>query len=142
MWNQVINVNLKGAFLCSRAAIRYMSKRKWGRIINISSISYQGNYCQANYSSAKAGLIGLTKTLALELAQFNITVNCIVPGFIDTPMIKGINKEALIRRIPLRRLGRPEDVSGLAGFLITTDADFISGEVIGVDGGLGIGTGA
>ncbi|MBN2373444.1 3-oxoacyl-ACP reductase FabG [bacterium] len=141
MWDEVLDVNLKGAFLCSRAAIRYMGKQKWGRIINVSSISYLGNYCQVNYSSSKAGLIGLTKTLALELSQFNITVNCVVPGLIDTPMIKGINRDAIIRRTPLKRLGRSEDVANLIGFLVSHDADFITGEVIGVDGGLGLGIG-
>lgn len=140
-WDRVVDTNLKGAFLCSRAAIRYMGKQKWGRIINISSIAYLGNYCQANYSSAKAGLIGLTKTLALELAQFKITVNCIVPGFIDTAMIQGMSKDTLVRRIPLRRLGHPEDVSNLIGFLASPEADYITGEVIGIDGGLGKGIG-
>jgi 3-oxoacyl-[acyl-carrier protein] reductase len=141
MWDRVINVNLKGAFLCSRAAVRHMGKQKWGRIINISSISYLGNYCQANYSSSKAGLFGLTRTLALELSQFNITVNCVVPGLIDTPMIKGMKSEAVIKRIPLRRLGRPEDVANLIGFLVSPEADYITGEIIGVDGGLDLGIG-
>lgn len=141
MWDSVLDINLKGAFLCSRAAIRYMGKRKWGRIVNISSISYRGNYCQANYSASKAGLIGLTKTLALELAQLNITVNCVIPGIIDTPMIKGMNLEAVIRRTPLKRIGLPEDVANLIGFLVSPKADFITGESIGVDGGLGLGIG-
>ncbi len=141
MWDRVIDVNLKGAFLCSRSAIRYMGKQKWGRIVNISSISHLGNYCQANYSSSKAGLIGLTKTLALELAQFNITVNCVVPGLIKTPMIQGMNQEAVIKKIPLKRLGSPEDVAHLIGFLVSPEANYITGEVIGVDGGLDLGIG-
>jgi 3-oxoacyl-[acyl-carrier protein] reductase len=141
MWDQVLDVNLKGAFLYSRAAVRYMGKQKWGRIVNISSISSRGNYCQANYSSSKSGLIGLTKTLALELSQFNITVNCVVPGLIDTPMIQGMNRELVIQRIPLKRLGKAEDVAHLIGFLVSPEADYITGEIIGVDGGLGLGIG-
>lgn len=141
MWDQVIDVNLKGAFLCSRAAVRHMGKQKWGRIINISSIAHLGNYCQANYSSSKAGLIGLTKTLALELSQFNINVNCVVPGLIDTPMIQGMKRDVVIQRIPLKRLGHPADVANLIGFLISPEADYITGEVIGVNGGLNLGIG-
>ncbi|MGA1844069.1 MAG: beta-ketoacyl-ACP reductase [bacterium] len=141
MWDKVLDVNLKGAFLCSRAAIRHMGKQKWGRIINVSSISRRGNYCQVNYSSSKAGLIGLTRTLALELAQFNIMVNCVVPGLIDTPMIQGMKNDRVIQRIPLKRLGNPEDVANLVWFLASPEASYITGEVIGVDGGLDIGIG-
>ncbi|MGA1842235.1 MAG: beta-ketoacyl-ACP reductase [bacterium] len=141
MWDKVLDTNLKGAFLCSRAAVRHMGKQKWGRIVNISSISHLGNYCQANYSSSKAGLIGLTRTLALELAQFNITVNCVVPGLIDTPMIQGMKQEAVVKRIPLRRLGRPEDVANLVAFLVSNEADYITGETIAINGGLSLGIG-
>jgi len=141
MWDRVLDVNLKGVFLCSRAAVRHMGKKKWGRIINVSSISYKGHYCQSNYSSSKAGMIGLTKALAIELAQFNITVNCVVPGLIDTPMIQGMKNQAVIQRIPLKRLGKPEDVANAIGFLASPEASYITGAVIDVNGGLSLGIG-
>ena len=139
-WDAVLNVNLRGAFACTREAAKLMTKQRYGRIINISSISGQmGNAGQINYSAAKAGLIGLTKASARELAGRNITVNAIAPGFIETDMTakaKGNTKDDLLSTIPLQRAGTPEDVAALATFLAGPGASFITGEIIKVDGGM------
>lgn len=139
-WEQVINVNLKGAFNCCRAAVRQFLKQRSGRIINISSVvGLMGNPGQANYSASKAGLIGLTKTLAKELASRNITVNAVAPGFIKTSMTEAIPepmKQELITRIPLGRFGEPQDVANVVLFLASELASYITGEVIKVDGGM------
>lgn len=139
-WEQVINTNLKGAFLCARAAAKAMLKQRWGRIINISSVvGLTGNAGQVNYASAKAGLIGLTKSLARELASRQITVNAIAPGFIETDMTKELAAEvrqAMLESIPLGRFGQPEDVAEAVVFLASDKASYITGQVLVVDGGM------
>ncbi len=144
-WNTVMNVHLKGAFLCSRAAQKYMVQQKYGRIVSLSSTSALGNRGQANYSTAKAGLQGLTRTLAVELGQFGITVNAVAPGFIDTEMTRatarrqGIDPEQRIAEaskiIPVRRVGQPRDVANVICFLCSDEAGFVSGQIIYVAGG-------
>ncbi len=139
-FDSVIEVNLKGAFNCCKAATRTMMKQKSGRIINMSSVSgIFGNAGQVNYSASKAGIIGLTKSLAKELASRNITVNAVAPGFIDTDMTAALNDEmrsSIIERIGCKRLGTPEDIAAIVGFLASEDASYITGQVIVVDGGL------
>lgn len=139
-WDKVIAVNLKGAFNCCRAVVRHMIKQRSGRIINISSVvGISGNPGQANYAASKAGLIGLSKTLAKELASRDITVNAVAPGFIQTRMTDSLSdniKKSIIAQIPLRRFGHPEDVANLVLFLASDLASYITGEVIKVDGGL------
>lgn len=139
-FDAVINVNLKGVFNMIRHISRIMVKARRGRIINISSVSgMMGNPGQANYSAAKAGVIGLTKTTARELASRGITVNAIAPGFIETPMTKAMPQEALdagVRAVPLGRIGKPEDIAACAAFLASDAASYITGEIIKVDGGM------
>jgi 3-oxoacyl-[acyl-carrier protein] reductase len=139
-WDQVLSVNLKGAFNTAKAVVREMIKNNYGRIINISSVvGLDGNAGQANYAASKAGLIGLTKSLAKELARKNVTVNAIAPGFIETRMTDGLKEEIkakLLERIPLGKLGSPEDVAALALFLAADGAQYITGQVMRVDGGL------
>jgi 3-oxoacyl-[acyl-carrier protein] reductase len=144
-WDTVMNVHLKGSFLCSRAAQRYMVQQRYGKIVNTSSTSALGNRGQANYSAAKAGLQGFTKTLAIELGPFNINVNAVAPGFIVTDMTKqtaeriGVdfeeNQQRAAERIPLRRVGQPEDIANVVAFLVSDDASYVSGQVIYVNGG-------
>jgi 3-oxoacyl-[acyl-carrier protein] reductase len=141
-WDFVVSVNLKGTFLCSQAAYRPMRKQKYGRIVNTASVVVRGNMGQVNYASSKAGIIGLTRTLALEYARSNITVNCIAPGFIDTPMSAAMTdkvKELALERIPLSRMGTPEEVANLHLFLASDEANYITGQVIFLDGGASIG---
>ncbi len=139
-WDTVMAVNLKGAFNCLKAAAKIMIGRRYGRIINISSIAgVAGNPGQANYSASKAGIIGLTKSSARELASRNITVNAIAPGFIHTAMtekIKPESMEEMLKLIPLGRAGTPEDVARVAVFLASAGADYITGQVIHVNGGM------
>ena len=139
-WDTVIDANLKGAFHTIRATIKGMMKRRWGRIINIGSIvGLTGNKGQANYAASKAGLIGLTKSVAKEYASRNILVNCIAPGFIETDMTDALPAEAratLLEEIALGRLGRPEDVAGTVLFLASDLAAYITGQVLVVDGGM------
>ncbi len=141
-WDAVLTVNLKGAFLCCRAAARSMIRKRWGRIINMSSVvALAGNPGQVNYSASKAGLIGMTRTLAKELASRNITVNALAPGFIDTDKVKTMSEDArkqALSRIPMGRLGTPEDVAAVVAFLATEEANYITGQVIGVDGGIAL----
>jgi 3-oxoacyl-[acyl-carrier protein] reductase len=144
-WDTVMNVHLKGSFVCSRAAQKYMVQQKYGKIINTSSTSALGNRGQANYSAAKAGLQGFTKTLAIELGPFNINVNAVAPGFIVTDMTKETaqrvgadfeeNQKLAAQRIPLRRVGQPEDIANVIAFLASEDASYVSGQIIYVNGG-------
>jgi 3-oxoacyl-(acyl-carrier-protein) reductase len=138
-WKQVLDVNLDGVFLCCRFALPTLRKSPCGRIINLSSISAHGNPGQANYAASKAGVIGLTKTLALELARLQITVNAVAPGFIDTEMTRAVpekEREAWIAGIPSGRAGTPDDVANAVLWLASDDAAYITGQVLGVDGGL------
>jgi len=138
-WDEVIKVDLYSMFNMTKQVVDGMVKRNYGRIINISSLSWLGNIGQANYSAAKAGVIGFTKTLARELGKYNITVNAICPGFIDTPMTRAVPekiRQRIIERIPMGRIGQPEDVANLVAFLASDEASYITGEVIGVTGGL------
>ena len=137
-WVSVLNVNLNGAFNFTKEVIQGMIDNKYGRIINISSISRFGNKGQANYAASKAGLVGFTKTLATELGKFGITSNAVSPGIIDTEMIKTIPESIMqdfIKRIPERRVGRPEEVAYLVSFLASDKAAYITGEVININGG-------
>jgi 3-oxoacyl-[acyl-carrier protein] reductase len=139
-WQQVLQVNLSGIYHCSKAAIRPMIRQRHGRIINITSIiGMIGNAGQVNYAAAKAGAIGLTKALAREVASRGITVNAVAPGVIETEMTQGLSaqtKADLVRQIPLGRWGRPEDVADCVGFLVSSRASYITGQVIPVNGGL------
>ena len=138
-WDQVINTNLKAAFIGMKAAIRPMMKNKFGRIINITSIvGITGNPGQANYSASKAGLIGMTQSIAKEVGTRGITVNCIAPGWIDTEMTIDLpenGKEELLNRIPIGKIGKPEDIAYAALFLASNEANYITGQTITVDGG-------
>ena len=139
-WDMVLNANLRGAFIAIRAASRGMMKRRWGRIINIASIvGITGNKGQANYAASKAGLIGLTKSVAKELGSRNILVNAVAPGFIETDMTAAMTPEAraaLSGQIPLDRLGSPNDIAGTVAFLASEHASYITGQVLVVDGGM------
>jgi len=139
-WDAVIDANLRGAFVAIRAATRGMMKRRWGRVINIASVvGIVGNKGQANYAASKAGLIGLTKSVAKELASRNILANAVAPGFIETDMTAAMTPEArttLSQQIPLERLGTPNDIAGIVGFLASEHAAYITGQVFVVDGGM------
>jgi 3-oxoacyl-[acyl-carrier protein] reductase len=139
-WDAVLDANLRGAFASIRAASRGMMKRRWGRIINIASIvGITGNKGQANYAASKAGLIGLTKSVAKELGSRNILCNAVAPGFIDTDMTASMTPEAraaMSATIPLERLGKPEDIAGMVAFLASDHANYITGQVFVVDGGM------
>jgi 3-oxoacyl-[acyl-carrier protein] reductase len=137
-WQEVIDLNLTGVFLCTRAATKLMLKQRSGRIINISSTSgVLGNAGQTNYAAAKAGVIGFTKSVARELSSRGITVNAVAPGFIDTDMTKDLNLEGVLAQIPLGRVGKPEEIAGTVRFLATDPAAaYITGQVICVDGGM------
>lgn len=139
-WDDVINTNLKGVFLCTKAVTRQMMKQRAGRIINISSIvGVAGNAGQANYVAAKAGVIGLTKTTAQELASRNILVNAIAPGFITTEMTEGLPedlKEGMLKQIPLAKLGHPEDIAKAVVFFASDSANYITGQTLQIDGGM------
>lgn len=139
-WAQVLDVNLTAAFRLSRAAMRGMMKRRYGRIIGITSVvGVTGNAGQANYAASKAGMIGMTKALAQELASRNVTVNCIAPGFIATPMTDALNdkqKEAIIGKVPAGRLGTSDDVAAAALYLASAEAAYMTGQTLHVNGGM------
>ena len=139
-WDRVLAVNLKGSFLCGQQAAKQMMKQRQGTIVNIASIvGVMGNAGQANYSASKAGLIGLTKTMARELAPRNITVNAVAPGFIDTEMTRVLDekiKDKLIEQIPLSRLGLPEDIANSVAFLVSSRSSYITGQVLNINGGM------
>lgn len=137
-WEEVTRTTLDGFFHVTRALVMPMVQRRWGRIVNVASVSgVIGNRGQANYAAAKAGLIGATRSLALELAKRNVTVNAVAPGPIDTEMLEGAPVDELVKMIPMRRLGTPEDVAGVIAFLCSDAASYVTGQVIGVSGGLG-----
>lgn len=138
-FDPVVQVSLNGAFYCVQQVIDGMRERGWGRIISLSSLAADGNIGQVNYSAAKAGIIGMTKTLALELASHNITVNCIAPGLINTDIIKSVPEkqiEVFLKNIPMHRVGEPEEVANLAVFLASGEAAYITGQCIKITGGL------
>jgi len=139
-WDAVLDVNLKGTFNCTKAAIRYMSKQRSGKIVNIASVTGEmGNPGQANYAASKAGVIGFTKTIAREFAGRGINVNAIAPGYIQTPMTDAVPekaKEELKRMIPMERLGKPEDVAQAVLFLVSENSSYITGQVLNVNGGI------
>jgi len=144
-WDRVLGVHLRGAFLCARAAQKPMVAQKYGRIISVSSTSALGNRGQINYSAAKAGLQGMTRTLAIELGPFGVTANAVAPGFIDTDMTRStaqrlgatpeVFQQALSERIPLRRVGQPSEVASVIAFLASDDASYVSGQIIYIAGG-------
>lgn len=140
MWNKMIETNLSGAFYCSRAVLKYMINRKRGKIVNISSIWGEiGGSCEVHYSAAKAGLIGMTKALAKEVGLSGINVNCVSPGVILTDMTSHFDEDTmneLKNETPLNRIGTPEDVAGAVAFLVSKDADFITGQDLAVNGGM------
>lgn len=139
-WNWVLDVNLKGAFYCTREVLRTMMKQRWGRIINITSVvGVMGNAGQVNYVASKAGLIGLTKATAREVATRGITVNAVAPGFIETDMTGNLSEEirqAMLKQIPLGRFGLAEDVAGVVSFLASEASSYITGQVIHINGGM------
>jgi 3-oxoacyl-[acyl-carrier protein] reductase len=139
-WDLVLDINLKGAFLCTKAASKSMMKNRWGRVVNIASVvGLMGNAGQANYSASKAGLIGLTKSCAKELASRNITVNAVAPGYIQTEMTEKLPaevKEGLLSVVPLKRPGTPLDVARVVSFLASDKAEYLTGQVIHCDGGM------
>jgi len=142
-WDTVLNIDLKSAFLCIRAVLRYMMKQRWGRIVSIASVvGIVGNAGQANYASAKAGVIGLTKSIAKEVGSRGITANAIAPGFIETRMTEQLDekqRQALVQLIPLGSIGTPRDVAEAVAFLASEEAKYITGQVLGIDGGMSLG---
>jgi len=142
-WHAVIDVSLTGSFHCARAAFGPMKRQGYGRIVSLASMSWRGNFGQANYVAAKAGIVGMTRTLALEGARHGITANAIAPGLIETPMLASMNgpaRDKLTSKIPMRHTGRPDDIAEAAAFLASQAAGYITGVVLDVDGGISIGS--
>ncbi len=139
-WDQVINTNLSSLYRVSKACLRGMSKQRWGRIVSVSSVvASMGNAGQTNYAASKAGMEGFSRALACEIGSRNVTVNCVAPGFIDTDMTKNLadeHKENLQSKIPLNRLGQPEEIAAVVGFLASDAASYVTGETIQVNGGM------
>jgi 3-oxoacyl-[acyl-carrier protein] reductase len=138
-WDLVVDLILKGSFICAKAVAPHMVERRYGKIINISSMSYKGNIGQLNYAAAKAGIVGMTHSLGLELARYNINVNCISPGLIKTPITTSFPdevKDRLLRTIPLRRMGEPVDIANAVLFLASDESGFITRQTIHVSGGV------
>ncbi|MBZ2175833.1 3-oxoacyl-[acyl-carrier-protein] reductase [Schnuerera sp. xch1] len=139
-WDEVINTNLRGTYLCTKSIIRGMMKKRYGKIINIASVAgVAGNFGQGNYSASKAGVIGFTKSMAKELASRGINVNAVAPGLIETDMTKKLKediKDSLVKNIPMGRLGTPHEIANIVVFLASEKSDYITGQVINVDGGM------
>jgi 3-oxoacyl-[acyl-carrier protein] reductase len=144
-WRRVLDVNLTGPFNCIRAAMPVMRERRYGRILSLSSMSWRGNFGQANYAAAKAGVVGLTSTIALEGAREGITANAIAPGLIETQMLASMDdraREKLVARVPMRHTGDPADIAAAAAFLCSPEAAYLTGVVLNVDGGIAVGSAA
>jgi len=141
-WDEVIRVNLKGPFNMGQACAKQMIEQKYGKILNLASVAYLGNIGQTNYSASKAGVVGMTSTWALELARHGINVNAIAPGFIDSVLTQQVPaeiKEKFIQRVPLKRMGQPDDIANLIAFLVSEEASYITGQCVHIDGGLSSG---
>ncbi len=143
-WDDVLRVNLKSQFLCSRAVAPLMMDQEYGRIINVSSRAWLGGPGQANYAASKGGVISLTKTLALEMARFSITANCVAPALVDTPLFRGLKEEVqerLVKTIPAKRIGTPQDIGNAVLFFASDEASYVTGQVLYVCGGRSLGAG-
>ena len=140
IWDEVLNTNLKGAYNCTKSVLRYMVRQRWGRIINVVSVvGIEGNPGQSNYAASKAGVIAFSRSIAKEVASRNITVNSVAPGYISTEIVADLNpefKELILSRIPQNKFGTVEDVSNMVGYLASEEANYITGEVIRIDGGI------
>ncbi|GAA2130908.1 SDR family NAD(P)-dependent oxidoreductase [Actinomadura napierensis] len=142
-WDAVLAVSLSGSFHCTQAAFAHMRERRYGRVLSFSSMSWRGNFGQVNYVAAKAGVVGFTRGFALEGAKHGVTANAIAPGLIETPMLASMNgpaHEKLVGKVPMRHTGQPEDIAAAAAFLCSPEARYITGVVLDVDGGIGIGS--
>lgn len=139
-WDEVINLDLRSAFLCTKAALRSMLRERWGRIINVGSvIGLRGQKGQANYAAAKAGLVGLTQTVAIEVASRNITVNYVAPGYVETDIVEHLSPERkaqILSRVPLGRFAQPDEIASMITFLVSDEASYITSQIIAVDGGM------